>query len=195
MKEGNTIAPNKIARIDVRVCPDIKNEFSEICLNDGFTTSEAIRDFVHNKVHDHNKNMDTNAHGNKKNDRYYLLAIVFSLIALALTLLPDKPTSAFQVSAGLNTLFNRIDKDKNGSISLHDLQAHKANMVSNVKKGVGPIHKVKNRRITLTEVDILFNPLTQFAEWDLNHDQKLSINEFAKSYYPFRSKYFFPRGC
>lgn len=181
----------KIARIDVRISPDVKNEFSELCENNGYTASEVIRNFVHANI---KQNHQPTAESSKKNIYLITLLILLILIMSVMSVNFFNTSSAAKVnkefSPKLIKLFKYIDQNGNAVIDLDDLHTKKAMLITNIKLGTGPLDRYHKRRITTEELELLIQPTQQLTYWDENKDGVLSIEEFANSSYPFKTERF-----
>ena len=161
----------KIARIEVRISPDVKDEFAVICNETGETASEAIRDFVHKRVNPPTDliNDSANVQGLTRKGNLYLLCLVIILLLSGLVLYyPTQPENEFQRKE-----FNSYDRDGNGILTVDDFQMLKANRIKNIVSG-----RSKVKLDTFIERN---NPQKQFAKFDTNKDKKVTFSEFIES--------------
>jgi Ca2+-binding EF-hand superfamily protein len=192
MKIPEKTTAKKIARIDVRISPDVKDEFSTLCENSGATASEVIREFVHTKISPEQQSACPPAH--KKPMTGTITFIVFLVLIISVLMYfshqTTNATSNKNISPKVISLFKHIDKNQDGSISLEDLQVKKAIIAKNISAGKGPRDFYHRARINAQQLDLLMEPSLQLKYWDKNQDNLLSVEEFAKSSYPFKSARF-----
>ena len=94
------------------------------------------------------------------------------------------------ISPKVISLFERLDSDNDGWLSLTDLQIKKALFINKINLGKGPRDFYQRRRVTLEDLNLLLQPAVQLSHWDTNQDKRLSVEEFASSSYPFKSGLF-----
>lgn len=165
----------KIARVEVRIPPDIKEQFSDNCQNEGKNTSEVIRDFIYQKISPQ-KEINTNNRFAYKTGLIFLIFILSGFIYSY-----SKPD--LNHHERLYMQFNRIDINGDGILTLNDFEKFSHKLLT--KFAAKPEQHLmlqgmsaEEREIKLEKLRKKHNPLKRMNYYDINQDNMVTFEEF-----------------
>ena len=174
----------KVARLEVRLSPDVKEEFASHCNAQGVTASDAIRDFVYQTLH-----------GEQRGVRQLKVLLAFmgfaTLCALFIFALPTSHSASQsadvislvkQEQPWLKFEFQVMDNNRDGFITVDDIERRKQRVIRAIEAGRGPVHGISSRkkgqRMTVEEYSRTIHPRYMVNRRDDNEDGRVSFDEY-----------------
>lgn len=182
----------KIAKLEVRIPPEVKESFAEKCETQGKTVSETVREFIHQNIH--NDNFDEEKHDVLKTNNRASYIKMLSIVSV-ITIVSIAITSSIIKAPILNTqpdpkiikIFNKYDRDHNGLLTLSDFEEFKSHKINRIQQGKSKFvtkSSTDNKSLSFVTADEFskkYNSAAKLAKYDLNFDGEVDINEFIES--------------
>lgn len=173
----------KIARVEVRIPPDIKEQFSDNCLNEGKNSSEVIRDFIYQKITPNVElQLDENKNQNKNSLVYKLLLVLFIFISGGSIYSYSQPDLVKHEK--LYYQFNRIDQNRDGVLTVDDFEKLSNKLLK--KFAANPEQYLmlrgmtaEQRVIKLEKLRKKHHPVKRMNYYDIDQDSIVTFKEFS----------------
>lgn len=170
----------KVARLEVRIPPDVKEQFSDNCINQGKNSSEVIRGFIDQFLGADEKNIDESSK-NKNTFSYKILLFITLIIAGGGYYF--YPSSYPMEQQKFNFQFDRFDRDHNGILTLEDFKRYRNKLMKGFSSNPDNYLMLRelsaeDRIIKLEKLRKKHSPVKRMKYYDLNQDGKVTFEEF-----------------
>lgn len=181
MSQSNT---KKIAKVEIRIPPEVKESFAHKCDVQGKTVSETLREWITDHLNDNSGNNNAN-NGLKTKALFGLFSVVIITIAMFGYYLLQKE-EVNPVDIKLVTQFNKYDVDHNGVLTLNDFSLLKQKKVARFKAQKGNAFNEFNadntpKLVSIAQMESKMKPKRALARFDLNKDGLVPFEEFIAS--------------
>lgn len=167
----------KVARLEVRIPPDVKAQFSDNCSNEGKNSSEVIRDFIYQKI---TPNEEVGEGHNKKNLMYAFLATFFMFLLGGGYSYSQPDPDDHEI---LYLQFNSIDKNRDGVLTLSDFEILSKKLLKKFSSHPEKFLMLQGlnteeRTAKLEKLKQKHHPTKRMNYYDVNQDNIVTFKEF-----------------
>lgn len=171
----------KIARIEVRIPPDIKTQFSSNCVDEGKNSSEVIRDFIYGRLTGNSDNLTDNATSEKFLTKNVWLCLSVLIFVMSVFFYFPAQVSEQQK---LTVQFKRLDDDGNRQLTIDDFKSYKAAKIKSLKRKQKRFikqHGVEAATLSLKIKKTIkkYKPKSYMEYYDANNNGEVSFAEFS----------------
>lgn len=171
----------KIAKVEVRIPADVKENFADKCEVQGRTVSETVREFIHEHINDDSPYILRKIKSNLHTFLAIIGAIIVILVIIISLMLHEEAPDPKLIK-----VFTQYDIDQNQKLTLSDFTEYKRLKLIKISSGKSNVDSgfltgELPTFISVEKFNSQFNPEVKLARYDLNLDGEVDITEFLDS--------------